>query len=106
MFKTLGTNWALTLVAFLSLILMPVRPLPTSLSPATDPSSQIPFFFLKYGARIRAKSTFAPSHGPVKMSDPLTTRELDLAEEVAEGDLRRREDEETEKRFELAAVKA
>lgn len=45
MFQRLGTQWALTLLAFLSLAFMP-----------------IPFLFYYYGERIRAKSTFAPGH--------------------------------------------
>ncbi|GAA5946169.1 hypothetical protein JCM3765_000142 [Sporobolomyces pararoseus] len=47
MFENLGTQWALTLLAFLALAFMPV-----------------PFIFYYYGDRIRAKSTFAPGHKP------------------------------------------
>jgi uncharacterized iron-regulated membrane protein len=45
MFERLGTQWALTLLAFLALAFMPV-----------------PFLFYFYGDRIRARSTFAPGH--------------------------------------------
>ncbi|CEQ42964.1 SPOSA6832_04837, partial [Sporobolomyces salmonicolor] len=47
LFSGLGTQWALSLIAFLSLALAP-----------------IPFIFYYYGARIRAHSTFAPGHKP------------------------------------------
>ncbi|GAA6059322.1 hypothetical protein JCM10212_005902 [Sporobolomyces blumeae] len=47
MFDRLGTQWALTLLAFLSVAFAP-----------------IPFLFYFYGARIRAHSTFAPGHKP------------------------------------------
>lgn len=70
MFGRLGTNWALTLIAFISLVLTPV-----------------PFVFLKYGARIRAGSTFAPGHKPPQLSKPATRHEQDIAEEVRMADL-------------------
>ncbi|GAA5909642.1 MFS transporter [Sporobolomyces salmoneus] len=54
MFDRLGTQWALTLLAFLALLFTPV-----------------PFLFLFYGDRIRAKSTFAPGHKPA--AAPATT---------------------------------
>jgi hypothetical protein len=69
-FARLGTNWALTLTAFLSLALMPV-----------------PFVFLKYGARIRARSSFAPGHKSPQLSRPATRHEEDIAEEVRMADL-------------------
>ncbi|GAA5867304.1 hypothetical protein JCM1840_005020 [Sporobolomyces johnsonii] len=47
LFSGLGTQWALSFIAFLSLALAP-----------------IPFIFYYYGARIRANSTFAPGHKP------------------------------------------
>lgn len=44
MFQNLGINWACTLIGLLGLLLAP-----------------IPFLFYRYGAYIRAKSTFSPS---------------------------------------------
>jgi len=44
MFNGLGIEWASTLLGFVAVALIPV-----------------PIFFLKYGARLRAKSKFAPS---------------------------------------------
>lgn len=43
MFTKLGVNWACTLLGLIGLLLAPS-----------------PFLFYKYGARIRAKSKFAP----------------------------------------------
>ncbi|KAM0746669.1 Benomyl/methotrexate resistance protein [Meredithblackwellia eburnea MCA 4105] len=71
MFHGLGNNWALTLLAFLSLVLCP-----------------IPFLFMKYGARIRGNSKFAPGHAPPKLSKQPSRAEEDLAEEQREADLR------------------
>jgi hypothetical protein len=45
MYKNLGHQWASTLVAFLSLICVPM-----------------PFAFYFYGAKIRARSKFAPNY--------------------------------------------
>jgi len=53
MFNRLGTQWALTLLAFLSVLFAP-----------------IPFIFYYYGARIRAHSTFAPGHTPAATPAP------------------------------------
>ncbi|GAA5841535.1 hypothetical protein JCM3766R1_003979 [Sporobolomyces carnicolor] len=53
MFERLGTQWALTLLAFLALAFTP-----------------IPFLFYYYGDRIRAKSTFAPGHKPAAAPTP------------------------------------
>ncbi|OSX62324.1 hypothetical protein POSPLADRAFT_1143698 [Postia placenta MAD-698-R-SB12] len=50
MFQNLGINWACTLIGLLGLLLAP-----------------IPFLFYRYGAYIRAKSTFSPS--PVSGSE-------------------------------------
>lgn len=72
MFEGLGTNWALTLVAFLSLALMPV-----------------PFLFYFYGAQIRARSTFAPGHMPPLMSKNPAHQRTDIATEVEQMDLAR-----------------
>ncbi|GAA5976462.1 hypothetical protein JCM10908_005508 [Rhodotorula pacifica] len=47
MFHAMGNSWALTFLAFVSLVLAP-----------------IPFVFYRYGAKIRAKSTFAHQHKP------------------------------------------
>ncbi|SCZ93484.1 BZ3500_MvSof-1268-A1-R1_Chr6-3g08692 [Microbotryum saponariae] len=69
MFDKLGVNWALTLVAFLSLILTP-----------------IPFVFLRYGARIRAHSKYAPDHEHASGSTPET-----IVEDVAEMELQQKE---------------
>lgn len=44
MFKALGVNWAGTLLGFVALALVP-----------------IPVVFWKFGARIRARSQFAPT---------------------------------------------
>ena len=44
MFDALGINWAGTLLACVALVLVP-----------------IPVIFWKYGARIRARSKFAPT---------------------------------------------
>lgn len=44
MFKALGVNWAGTLLGFVALALVP-----------------IPVIFWKYGAKIRARSKFAPT---------------------------------------------
>ena len=44
MFKAMGVNWAGTMLGFVALALVP-----------------IPVVFWKYGARIRAKSKFAPT---------------------------------------------
>lgn len=86
MFRKLGNNYALTLLAILSLLLAPVRTSPSLLKPIlTSSPRQIPFFFMKYGARIRATSTFAPGHPAL----PATTQtEREIKEEVAQGDLR------------------
>ncbi|POY72513.1 hypothetical protein BMF94_4339 [Rhodotorula taiwanensis] len=98
MFSKLGNQWALTLIAFLALIMAP-----------------IPFVFYRYGPAIRARSTFAPSHKPSPPAAPAApapastdvsrtvtrtlTREEIEREEVAMMDLRqtesRREEEET-----------
>lgn len=69
MFHSMGTNWALTLLGFLALILAP-----------------IPFLFHKYGAKIRSRSSFAPGH---KKPEP---KNAALVEEVREAD--ERQDEE------------
>ena len=53
LFSAMGNQWALTFFAFLSLILTPV-----------------PFAFYFYGARIRARSTFAHQHKPAPPSAP------------------------------------
>ncbi|BGP30492.1 hypothetical protein JCM10296v2_002247 [Rhodotorula toruloides] len=92
MFKGMGTQWALTLIAFVALALAP-----------------IPFVFYIYGARIRQNSSFAPGHKPVapvpapaktekkaddqleRQSTRLTTRQEIEAEEVAMMDLRQAE---------------
>ncbi|KAI5481709.1 hypothetical protein MNV49_002935 [Pseudohyphozyma bogoriensis] len=73
MFDRLGYHWALTLVAFLSLMLVP-----------------IPVLFYIYGERIRANSAFAPGHKAAP--PPKTQAEKDLAVEVAEADLAQEED--------------
>jgi len=83
MFDGLGTQWALTLIAFVSLALAP-----------------IPFVFYYYGAHIRRNSTFAPGHKPAApapaaaatetsgtLSRELTRQEVEAAE-VASLDLR------------------
>ncbi len=44
MFKALGVNWAGSLLGFVALALVP-----------------IPIVFYKYGAKIRARSSFAPT---------------------------------------------
>lgn len=44
--------------------------------------------FIKYGARIRAISTFAPGH---KVSPVKTETQREIAEEVREEDLREQE---------------
>ncbi|GAA5934000.1 MFS transporter [Sporobolomyces koalae] len=56
MFANLGTQWALTLLAFLSVLFMPV-----------------PFVFYYYGHRIRAKSTFAPKPAAAPAAAPAPT---------------------------------
>ncbi|SCV67616.1 BQ2448_5227 [Microbotryum intermedium] len=76
MFDKLGVNWALTLVALLSLMLTP-----------------IPFVFLRYGARIRAHSEYAPDHEPPNGSVP----EM-IVEEISEMDLQQREMKEVDER--------
>ncbi|KAI5481610.1 MFS transporter [Pseudohyphozyma bogoriensis] len=76
MFHNLGSNWALTVFAFLALALVPV-----------------PFLFYKFGARIRATSSYAPGHKPPQLSKVPTQHELDEAEQVGELDLRSREEE-------------
>ncbi|GAA5921435.1 hypothetical protein JCM3775_003047 [Rhodotorula graminis] len=80
MFDGMGTQWALTLIAFVSLALAP-----------------IPFVFYYYGAHIRRNSTFAPGHKPAApaaaaestggLSRELTRQEVEAAE-VASLDLR------------------
>lgn len=71
MFHGLGNNWALTLLAFLSLILTP-----------------IPFVFMRYGEIIRSHSKFAPGHKATTLSRIPTRKEEDLVEEQREADLR------------------
>lgn len=47
MFKYMGVNWACTLLGCIAAVLAPV-----------------PFIFIKYGARIRAKSKWVPQTPP------------------------------------------
>ena len=49
MFAAMGVNWAGTMLGIVALVLVP-----------------IPVIFIKYGAKIREKSKFAPTFGPVK----------------------------------------
>jgi len=70
MMHNLGTSWGLTVFAFLTLLCAP-----------------IPFLFYRYGAAIRARSTFAPGHGAPALSKVPTKNEEAVAEEVAEADL-------------------
>ncbi|KAK4053475.1 trifunctional histidinol dehydrogenase [Microbotryomycetes sp. JL201] len=64
LFHALGNDWALTLLAFMALLLAP-----------------IPFLFLKYGARIRARSRFAPGHrDPTPQDNPAVTKEVEEAD--------------------------
>jgi MFS transporter, DHA1 family, multidrug resistance protein len=44
MFRAMGVNWANTMLGCVALVLVP-----------------IPLIFIKYGARIRTKSKFAPT---------------------------------------------
>ncbi|BGP14481.1 hypothetical protein JCM10213_004603 [Rhodosporidiobolus nylandii] len=97
MFEGMGTNWALCLIAFVSLALAPV-----------------PFVFYKYGAAIRARSKLASGHKPAPAPAPAApaaegeglarriTREEQQAEEIANMDLAqvesRREEREKEMR--------
>lgn len=86
MFEGMGTQWALTLIAFIALLLAP-----------------IPFVFYIYGARIRQNSSFAPGHKPAaaapakeeekdahleRQSTRHSTRQEIEADEVAMMDLR------------------
>lgn len=66
MFHNLGSNWALTLVAFISLACAP-----------------IPFVFDRYGAVIRAKSRFAPG-GQEKNEEEAVAEEREEASKVGE----------------------
>ena len=64
LFEALGNNWALTLFAFLALACAP-----------------IPFAFIKWGAQLRALSTFAPGHhAPAPKLERVPTR-LERSEE-------------------------
>lgn len=47
MFEGMGIQWASTLLGCVALVLAP-----------------IPFIFYKYGAKIRSKSAYAPTHPP------------------------------------------
>lgn len=47
----------------------------------------VPFVFYRYGARIRARSTFAPGHPAPRLSKQPTRHEEDVAEEVRMADL-------------------
>ncbi|KAK4058515.1 hypothetical protein OIO90_000677 [Microbotryomycetes sp. JL221] len=71
MFHAMSSEWALTFLGFLATILAP-----------------IPFLFLKYGARIRSKSRFAPGHRPATAADSEVVNkeveEADLAQQEAE----------------------
>lgn len=53
MFTAMGNQWALTLIAFITLAMAP-----------------IPFVFYRYGPQIRARSTFAPQHKPTPAPAP------------------------------------
>ncbi|GJN87183.1 hypothetical protein Rhopal_000128-T1 [Rhodotorula paludigena] len=95
MFEGMGTQWALTLFAFVALLLAPV-----------------PFLFYRYGAYIRRNSSFAPGHkpaapapAPAKAGEALErplTREEEEAADVQQLDLAqvesRREERERERR--------
>lgn len=70
MFQKLGTNWALTLVSFLSLICTP-----------------IPFLFIRFGPQIRSRSTYAPGHPIPILSKNSTRKERELVETLREEDL-------------------
>lgn len=97
MFDGMGTQWAITLIAFIALALMP-----------------IPFVFYKYGAYIRRNSTFAPGHKPAaaapapaakpegegELTRELTRQEVEAAE-IASMDLAQVESR-TEQREKLA----
>ena len=52
MFKALGINWAGTLLGCVAVVLVP-----------------IPVIFYKYGAKIRAKSKFAPTFPKPSLPD-------------------------------------
>ncbi|GAA5823747.1 hypothetical protein JCM3770_005548, partial [Rhodotorula araucariae] len=70
MFEGMGTQWALTLIAIISLVLAP-----------------IPFVFYYYGAHIRRNSTFAPGHRPAAPAAATTPSvEADAAEELDLGE--------------------
>lgn len=89
LFEGLGNNWALTLFAFLALACAP-----------------IPFAFIKWGAQIRAISTFAPGHSaPAPKLERVPTRlEREVEEEVREADQMEVE-EEVQETKEIAAHK-
>lgn len=80
LFAKLGTQWALTLFAFLSLACVP-----------------IPFLFMKYGHVIRKHSNFAPGHPAAVLPanavlGRVVTRQQSIrAEEIRVADLRQEE---------------
>ncbi|GAA6037269.1 hypothetical protein JCM8097_008654 [Rhodosporidiobolus ruineniae] len=90
MFSGMGTNWALFLLAMVSVALAP-----------------IPFVFYYYGARIRANSAFAPRHKPAPAPAALAagverqlTRQEQEAEEIANLDLAQVESRREEREYE------
>ncbi|KAK4700587.1 hypothetical protein P7C70_g5657, partial [Phenoliferia sp. Uapishka_3] len=83
MFSRLGDAWALTLLAFLTLAMAPV-----------------PLLFIRFGPRIRAYSSFAPGHAPLKLSKVPTRREEELQEVVDQADVGQREAADAESAWE------